>query len=395
MHLKKHFPEHVLRRGNAPKVRHYFAPRRNLPKGWPSSVRIPIDGEIRALGPESKIYWARLQLDAATLNDKLEKERLIELKRLPPSIPTTIPDLIYWWENQSTHWNSLKPRMRDNYRLKFKYLIAWSITLGHPHVKSITTAMVRQFIDSGVLKPALMASTRATLSTILSHAVEMGIINENPCAKLATFKRPSVATKQIITLWRESDVEKYVQAALDFNWLGGAILIQGLWDSGARITDGTKWRKADLNGQYLTRETNKSDEKKYTIARMSKKFCNLVKQKPKEGLFLVTQPHHFRGICITSDENPDPFIPYTEAVDDNRLKTHFRSVQRRAMALGAPRLALKHLRHTAITQADLAGIKHNDLKANTAHTTASMAKERYIISNRDSADKIAKARGIK
>lgn len=394
MFSKKPLPEHVIAKGKTSKPRHYFAPRRNLPQNWPPTIRLPIDGEFRDLGIENKIYWINLNLDAARLNEKLEKERYALLKNLPPKQPTTIPDLLRWWENQSDHWRTLKPRMRTNYQLKFKYLLAWSETIGNPHVKEISTAMLRVFINSGVLKPALMDATRATLSAILSHAVEMGLINENPCLKLATFKRPKSPKSQIIRIWTKKDVEIYVQAALDFNWLGGAIMIQGLWECGGRITDATKWKISDLNGRFLAYSTNKSDENKIAIAYMSQKFCNLAKM-VKGKFFLVTQPHNDRGVPIDETKTPDPLLPYTEEIDDNRLKTHFRSVQRRAMAMGAAHLALKHLRHSAITDADNKGIKHSDLKANTTHTTETMAKERYIIANRAAAKKIATKRGIK
>lgn len=394
MFSKKILPEHVIAKGKPNNPRHYFAPRRNLPKNWAKNIRLPIDAEFRDLGINNKLYWINLNLDAAKLNEKLEKDRYNQLKNMPPKTPTTIPELLFWWENQSDHWRTLKPRMRTNYQLKFKYLIAWAQTIGNPHVKEITTAMVRKFVNSGVLKPALMDATRATLSAILSHAVEMGVINENPVSKLATFKKPKMPKSQIIRIWTKKDVEIYVQAALDFNWLGGAIMVQGLWECGGRITDATKWKISDLNGRYLTYSTNKSDENKVAIAYMSQKFCNLAKQ-VKGKFFLVTMPHNKRGKPIDETITPDPLVPYTEEIDDNRLKTHFRSVQLRAKKMGAQHLALKHMRHSAITDADNKGVKHQDLKANTTHTTETMAKERYIIANSESAKKVAKKRGIK
>ena len=334
-----------------------------------------------------------MRQDAKLLNDHLNRERRAELNKklgIEDEKPKTLPQLLRWWETKSEHWQILKPRTRGNYQRKFKYLVVWAETLGNPDLTQYTTAIIRKFINSGVLKPALMTSTISALSAALSHAVEMGIISRNPCKDLSTFKKPHHATKQLIRLWTKKDVETYVNAALEFNWLGGAILIQGLYDCTCRITDGCKWTKNDLKGNVLTYRTNKSDGQAIAIAIMSQRFVDLAKM--AKGIYLVTKPHHKRGKLIES--KPDPLLPFIEDVDDNQLKTVFRSVQRRAVKMGAPHLALKHLRHTGITEADNNDIKHDDLKAVTTHTSESMAKERYSRENIEKARNVAKKRGI-
>lgn len=393
MPLDKRLPIHVVQRGNYPKQRHYFAPRRGLPQGWLTSIRIPIEEAIRDHGVESLEYWTQLRIDAANLNQQFEDAKIKELRPLKNEMKT-LPDWLKWWEVESNHWKSLKPRTQDNYQRRFAALIAWSKLLGHPKINNITPALIREFTNSDSLPPEEMKATRRTLSAILSHAVEAGIISENPVLKLTSFKLPKTENRQEVRLWTPSDVDLYINAAIEYGWHGGAVLIQGLWDSMARITDVTKWMRSDLihdgNGHKIVYGTNKSTGDSIATPYVSQRFADLTKM--TQGLYLVTQ--YFNPKLERNKGKCDPHIPYAEFTDDNALKSHFKSIRRRAMAKGAPHLALKHLRHSGITQANDLGFTNEQIRANTTHTTDAMARERYIRNSSEKALEIAKARGV-
>lgn len=393
MPLDKNLPMHVVARGKHPKLRHYFAPRRGVPQNWPSSIRVPIEEEIRAFGVDSIEYWTQLRIDVANLNLSFEKTKRHNL-RPEDKDPETLPEYLNWWETKSPHWQSLKPRTKDNYQRRFAALIAWSKTLGNPHISKISPSLIREFVSSNSLPSEEMKATRRTLSVIMSHAVERGTINENPVLKLATFKMPKSENRQEVRLWTPEDLEIYIEAALEYEWPGGAVLIQGLWDSMARITDVTKWMHSDIvedeYGYKIVYGTNKSTGDAIATPYVSQRFLDLTKL--TKGLFVVTQ--FFNPKLKHNIGKKNPHAPYVEYVDDDPLKSHFKSVRRRAMKKGAPYLALKHLRHSGITQAKDLGFTTEQLRANTTHATDAMARERYIRNSSEKAREIAEARGV-
>ncbi len=393
MPLDKNLPMHVVARGKAPKMRHYFAPRRGVPQNWPTAIRVPIEEEVRNFGVNSIEYWTQLRIDAANLNLNFERTKIKNL-RPEHKEPQTLAEYLNWWETKSAHWQSLKPRTKDNYQRRFAALIAWSRTLGSPHISKITPSLIREFISSNILPAEEMKATRRTLSVVMSHAVERGTISENPVSKLATFKLPKSENRLQVTLWTKDDVEKYVSAAIDYGWYGGAVLIQGLWDTMARITDVTKWMRSDLIeddfGHLIIYGTNKSTGDATATPYVSQRFVDLCKN--TQGLYLVTQ--YFNQTMPKNKGKKDPHSLYAELRDDNALKSHFKSVQRRAIANGAPKLALKYLRHSGITQASDLGFSNEQIRANTTHATDAMARERYIRNSTEKAREIAAARGV-
>ena len=213
MPLDKNLPMHVVARGKHPKLRHYFAPRRGVPQNWPSSIRVPIEEEIRAFGVDSIEYWTQLRIDVANLNLSFEKTKRHNL-RPEDKDPETLPEYLNWWETKSPHWQSLKPRTKDNYQRRFAALIAWSKTLGNPHISKISPSLIREFVSSNSLPSEEMKATRRT-SVSYTHldvykrqvmtAPYIPLFHTDHLAKtrFLTHEQHSVYVKLFIVMWEK------------------------------------------------------------------------------------------------------------------------------------------------------------------------------------------------
>lgn len=380
--IKLKLPKYVTIRwgkGETPN-RYLFQPKRHLAPNWPSAIRIPLDESIRKLGDDNLQFIRAMEKDAKDLLDMWTRAKNQESSD-PKYIYGTIPYLLAWWENESDHWQVLKLRTQKDYRTSFPNLKAWSETLGNPHVKEITPAVIRIFQNSGVLLPSVMRNAIRTLSTVLTHAVELSIIDTNPVGQLGKLKKVKSTPKKPVTIWAEEDVRLYVYCALKLRWRGGAILIQGLWDSIGRLSDATRWTKQMFNSEtrILNYMTSKSDGEYEAFAEMSSRFAKLVKN--QKSLYLVTRTDNIRI--------------YRESLDDAQLSKDFNKVRRLAVALGGRHLVLGKMRHSGITHATKLGVTHSQLKVQTTHQTEDMAIENYIQADIGIAKEIARMRGIK
>lgn len=385
MSLTKYaLPPHVTVRKNATgKLRFYFAPKRNLPQGWYSAdnkqiiPRVPIDSGIWELNYNDPIFKVALFKDAAELLDRLERDRqgIITPKYKPNTLQAIADD---WETETSGHWQALKPRTQRQYQSDFKNIFAFSQALGNPHVKDITPMHIRAFQSKSNLPPSTIEHAITTMSVIFSRAVERGILPQNPIKQMGKFKTTKKPQRKPIDVWTQEDVAQYVDAAKALQWLGGAILIQGLWETMGRVSDASLWRCDNLSGNLLSYMTSKSDGERLAMAIMSADFINIARQ--AESIYLVTQKD---GIRI-----------YREAIDDRQLGRDFAAVRKLVVKNGGRYLLLGKLRHSSQTHADGLGITINQMQIATTHADKEMAQRKYIQANLPTAMEIAKRRGI-
>ncbi len=101
-----------------------------------------------------------------------------QLEALPPSLePRTVASYAERWLEQR---NPLKPRTRELYgRLLCNHVVP---ALGHHTLDQVTTVVVRGWYQGmGPTKPTARAHAYALLRTILSTAVDDGLLTSNPC----------------------------------------------------------------------------------------------------------------------------------------------------------------------------------------------------------------------
>lgn len=376
--VKLSLGQHVVVRGPKGRERVYYAVQRDRPQGWPATIRLPQDPDLRAAGYGSPGFLSAVIRDAAALAERLRRARASETADIGPS--GSLPVLIDQWQRSAHFRTTIKPRTRESYASYCRYVEAWSASLGHPHVSRITPAMVRAWLESGVQAPTTLRNSVRVLSIILSRAVEAGLIDRNPVGQLAKVKAAARGERVAVHLWTAEDVTTYVDAALAMGWTGGARLIQGLWDSMGRLYDAPRWRPEHFDpvSKILAYTTSKSDDSRPAMAIMSDRFRDLCQG--CNTLYLITRPDGIR--------------PYAELRDDKTLAKDFGKLRDRVVKAGGPYRVLRHLRHSAQTDAANKGVPLTLARISTTHTDQATATKHYIKANAQGAAEIARLRGI-
>lgn len=376
--VKLSLGQHVVVRGTPGRERVYYAVQRERPQGWPSTIRLPQDPDLRALGYGQPAFMAAVLRDAQSLAEALRRARRAEVAEAGPA--GSLPALIDQWQRSEHFRRTIKPRTRDSYASYCRYITAWSASLGDPHVSRITPAMIRAWLESGVQGATTLRNSVRVLSIILSRAVEAGLIERNPVERLAKVKAAARPNRVAVDLWTAADVATYVDEAMAMGWIGGARLVQGLWDSMGRLYDAPRWRPEHLDPatRILAYTTSKSDDARVSMAVMSQRFVDLCQG--CNTLFLIVRPDGVR--------------PYAELRDDKLLAKDFARLRERVVAAGGRRLVLRHLRHSAQTDADAKGVPLAAARVSTTHTDQGTAIKHYIKANAEKALEIARLRGI-
>lgn len=369
---------YVVMRGKPGQERVYFLVNRDRPQGWPPTIRLPQDAESRARGYGDPAFMAAVLSDAQRLTERLHAARAEQTNPIGPA--GSLPVLIDQWQ-RSEHWRTIiKPRTRQSYATYCRYICAWSAAIGDPHVAHITPSMIRTWRDSGVQGPTTLRNAIRVLRIVLNIARENRLIDRNPVEEMAALKSGGEVKRVHVDLWSPEDVALYVDEAVASGWIGGARLIQGLWDSMGRVTDGILWRPEHYNRAtgILAYATSKSNGKRPSMARMSARFAELTAG--CNTLYLVTQPDGIR--------------PYAELRDDKKVSSDFAALRERVVAKGGPARVLRHLRHSSLTHAQASGVSPDQARLSSTHTDDRTTLTHYIKANAETANEIARKRGI-
>jgi len=355
--LSVELPAYVIRKRRGSKIAFYFqVPKRLRPQGWAGAYRLPLASEKRS-GRADAAELAAVTADGEMLYGRLQAER----EGKPETFRLyTLPWLIQSFDQKMKKKGRAQRTFRQ-YDYAAKQVKAWSAESGHPHVRLITRPAVLQFLETMDETPTKRNHVASYLRTLMFHAMDKGMRDNNPCVKLG-LEQPEAQ----IHIWTDDELELMLKAAdeLDLTNVGTAILIA--FDEGPRPVDILKFQRFK---HYLPREgalryfqtkTQNSPTRGWVTSPVSQRVRERLNAQPETQLMLVINKNTGRQ--------------YNERVfnrDFNRLRER----------TGLEHLQFRHLRHTFVVNGKRAGLDAFDIASKTGHSPKSvedMLRKHYL-----------------
>lgn len=397
----------------------FEVPARLRPSGWSPTIALP-RAEPYCRGPHDMAAILRIRTDASALYEEMTAARSPPEPLIILSRKGSIPWLIEQWggrrlllavlgdvssidvamspgdEGMDT-WRDLEPRTRKFYVTSLRPIFAWSMSNNHPHVREMAPRKIREFLELWRDKPGQRKNVRGALAQLITVALEEGEITVNPLeAVKARRRKPQKGGRRAaVDIWEREDVDLHAHVArtvaawrssrgarVHAAWPGGARLLRLMYETGADSTDVITWKRGE--GGHFVDDTNMPgidfDRGKTGVAAFVPISRSLADEIRASGsIYLVT----------------DPFgAPYRPVTDDARLRGHLGTLRTQVIAAGGRRRKWDHLRHTAATEADRAGIDLEDIRHLTAHKDSGMNRSVYVQRSRVKTIEIQRARGL-
>jgi len=344
----------------------FQVPARLRPANWPPTFPLPLtpprEGRL-----DDVVELGRIVEDAERLYSELQAARA---GHAPAPAPYSLPWLLAAYKERP-RWLRLAERTKAQYDGDlFPELLRWSAAGGHPDLRALTGAEVEDWLLLFADRPTKARHLRAALSALLTTGVALGMLERNVCETL----RLPTPQRGERTLWRPADVAHYVAVAEAVEWPGGAVLVQGLWETMGRVSDAMGWRREQVRDGVLSYTTSKTGER--VTAPLSPALLRRIEA---GGEWLVT------------DRAGQPYRP---VVDDNRMGKDFAKLAHVVGKDGGLRLQLRHLRHSATTHATEAGATLEMLRSLTGHRTEAMLEQVYAQRTYALAHTVQRLRGL-
>ncbi len=217
--VKLNLPRYVVPKPQKSGTLHYFqVPKKLRPEGWPATVRLPIKSEERVGGRAEMLAVIR---DGDKLNRKLDEERDMARRGVTRGpAEGTLP-----WLNTSyqtdpdVDFRALAKRTKESYDQAARKILLWSekIDPPHPHVAQLDWPFIKQFLDVFSDRPHTKRIVRAYLKLLLDHAVDKGVLRENPIPLNRRTRRKN-KNQRTLVVWSDA----LVQSAVDLCDQAGA-----------------------------------------------------------------------------------------------------------------------------------------------------------------------------
>ena len=365
----KRRPNLVIRAAKDGTVSIAFKPR-NAPKGSLNYVSLG-----KGVQPGDAERLSRIAGDAARLQAELERDRDAERsRRMGGTYPSrSLPNLAEVWR-QHDAWRALKPRSQRSYEEKLSYILDWSRANGHPQVSTLTAKKIREFLKLWDDRQTQRQHIRVTISMMLNIAVEEGWIDRNP-AKDVILRRTQ--PKRPVRLWSAEDVQLYSDMAQKIGWSSGPILYRAIWETGADPSDVMSWTDGVVREDPPAIDFDRGKTGIPTRIPISHALLRMVQGQGAGGLL--------------RDANG---VPLVGMESDARLAWLHRKTARAVVVAGGKALGLKHLRHSAATDAVQRGASLEDVSKLLAHADATMSREIYVQETAERLTQLQKKRGI-
>lgn len=356
-----------------------FRVRRDAPPGWPSTIPLPRRGKrIGDLTNADEVARIVAEVEGPDgLLAQLDAARSGEPAIVYPA--GSLPQIAERWR---ANWASagLRARTQDSYAKTLRLLTAWAKAEHYKPLKALTLPAIVKYLRRYDDRPAQRAALRRTLSALCSFAMIEGDIAIHPFGVAPRLSRRKTA-KRRVEPWAHADVEAYAAAAIARNWSGGARLLRLMWQTSADATDVVTWRrdKHFRDGerpaiQYARGKTGDPVTIPISLALADElRTCG--------EIFFVTDP---AGRPYRADD----------VQSDNQRGGHFRTLRDEAVAAGASRLILDHLRHSAVTHALESGARLEHVPSMTGHRGTQMVEQVYAQMTEAQALAVQQARGI-
>ncbi|HYD89846.1 MAG TPA: hypothetical protein VEA80_20370 [Vitreimonas sp.] len=319
----------------------------------------------------------------------------------------------------SEAWLNCGERTRKGYIASLRPVFAWSITLSHRHVKTMTPLEIDDFLSRWNDVPGQRKNVRGALSQIFSTAMRAGEIREADIplnsVKATRRKRVKGGRRVKVDRWSRADVAAYADTARTVRawrphaagrnakaqrpWPGGAIAVQLMYETAADSTDVIVWtlgehlktKRIDMpDGETVIVEGIEFDRGKTGVPAFLPLSRALVAEIRADAATRLPDAADAPVYLVS-----DPFgQPYTPVVDDARLRGHMITLREKVVAGAGPYRVFDHLRHSAITEGVEAGVDLDDMRHLSAHADSDMNREVYIQKSAVKAVEIQRARGL-
>jgi hypothetical protein len=194
----------------------------------------------------------------------------------------SLPYLIARYK-KSEHYLNLKPATQKSYDHHLKTIRRWSEECQHPHIRQLTPAGIKAFLDRWMNTPRTRKFYKAVLSKLFQVAIEESFIELNIVRQ---YKLPKGnKKKQRYKVWKSTDIDMFAVKADEIGLpnVGTAVVVA--WEA-FRQTDvfGLQEPRDYKQGAFRF-ETSKTGE---TVSvRASQRTVNRLAKRPKEQLLLT------------------------------------------------------------------------------------------------------------
>lgn len=352
---------------------HFQVPKRHRPDGWPGALRLPLDGPKRTGRGDHEECMAAIA-DAEKLYQRLQVERqpTPTLVATPGTIPALI-DAIMADDNQT--WAAHPRATKKSYRSTFKAIRAWSQERGDPPLLSFTFPDFVAFLGRWKAKPSMQHLVKAGLRYVFRQAKIEGLTLSNPIdGDIPMAVRPKAEALE----WTDEDVEAFCARAIATGRRSLALGIRFKWWNAMRnidiigLTIGKDVRRSAA-GWTVARTTSK--RKRAVIVRLTPDVVDLLEAE----IGKVDDPAALIRPMLIDEKNGEPY-------SEDRWNHACKEVRD---AIGLSHLRVTWLRHTVMTELEVAGVPTAASASLVGHAPASherLKDRHYRILNEELAE---------
>jgi hypothetical protein len=329
-------PKYVVPRKNKDgSKRFYFqVPKHMRPENWPPYISLSSD--TLEMFKQAQDLLARMNAERGGTTVK-------------PHAKGSFPWLLAEY-HKSDRYRNLAPRTQDLYDYCAKFIIDFSATVNHPHVRYITRPIAFKFLEKFSDKPTKRKKIYVFLRVLMGYAFDIGEIENNPVLQM-NMAEPEAK----VHIWTDEEEAAIIAKAdeLGMPEIGTAVMIG--FETGQRQGDVlSKKHGSDYSdGQFLFRQ-NKTKE--------------LVSFPATERLQARLEKRNTGYLVL--DPKGRPYVRQDFA-------KHFSEVRKEC---GLTHCIYGQLRHTAVVRLARASCTAPEIASITGHTVSSVAAilKRYL-----------------
>lgn len=325
-------PYVVARKRKGATAYYFSVPQRLCPEGWHTFIPI---------GRDDAVTQTEIIEKATALKKRLDRERgAWQVGADARAVRGSFPDIIGIYK-KSEYWIDLAARTQKDYDTYLTLITNWSKKAGHPHIRDLTTKDVIGFLNmhcresiegKTVYRAKKEKRCKVVFSILYNIAVIEGYVDTNLMSGFALPRRKS--EKRKVVIWTEDDVKRFDAKAVEMNLasVGTAAMIN--FEIGNRMGDVLKQQRHRdyIQGRFRFRQ-NKTGE---TVSiRVSPALQERLDNLPPAKFLLV--------VCEETGQQWEE-------------KRFSKAVRRIADAAGMPDHIFQQLRHSALLNAERAGL---------------------------------------
>lgn len=327
----------------------FQVPARLRPSDWPSLIPLPTTG-ARTGDLTNGNEVGRIQADSARLYAELTSERKGEVTARERR---DMPALNRSWQ-QTQRFKAKKPKTQKGYVWHASLIEAWSRSMTHQPVATITSKFVESFLASFDDRPTTRRHVLVVLKMLLEHAIDLGWISKNPAERIRV-----AAPESTVAIWEQADVDFWAEASRMRGQPALAAMILTQWQIGQRLTDCRMFRRGKpgspaeyQDGVFRFYQSKTTSYVTIPVSATLRALLDEIKVDDSPYLFV----------------NADTGRPWPE----NLLSKAF--IALRKLHPGRRRLVLRALRHSCVVQLARSACTVPEIASITGHSILSVER---------------------